>query len=327
MMITEFMNLFRPDGVVMAMAALPLIGAGLSIASGIGNAIFGGISARRQRDKQLEAIEQAKRENRNWYNRRYNEDATQRADAQRMLSRANEAIARRNRAAAGKRAVVGGTDASLATTQRANAEAMGNAIADMTANAEARKDTIEAQYREREQQLDAEAEAVKAVAEASKRANTAAAATAAINTGAAIVAGSGDEPAEQGAAKTEAAAATRKKGAVAEPDTLPSPSQQDAGRGRAGVRQSTIPMHEVERKKGDATEPDTKPSIPQNGIAAATVPQITMPQHTVPPRKKGRATSPDAMPAKARNANSHDILPDYENRKDPWENAVRTIWG
>ena len=86
-------------------------------------------------------------------------------------------------------------------------------------------------------------------------------------------------------------------------------------------------MHEVERKKGNATGPDTKPSTPQGGTAAAIVPQATMPQHTVPPRKKGRAAEPDTMPAKARQGGSHDILPDYENRKDPWEDAVRTMWG
>ena len=416
-MIKEVMELlFGHNGALMGMAVLPWIGAGLSVASSIGNAIFGGRSARKQRDEQLRAINEAKRENRNWYNRRYNEDATQRADAQRMLSRTNEAIARRNRAAAGKKAVIGGTDATLASTQRANAEAVGNALADIIVNAEARKDNIEAQYRQREQELDAQAEAVKANAEAAKRANTAAAATAAINAGANIVANSvgGDTKAAKGAteaaapkqgaareiaagtdfwekpslssaAKTEKAdfwekpslataqkagtkgffdspsiaaaesaqtrseakrigvdapaaepdtmpstlrpEVSRKKGAAAEPDTMPSPSQPDSGRGRRGVGQSTVPMHEVERKKGNATGPDTKPSTPQGGTAAAIVPQATMPQHTVPPRKKGRAAEPDTMPAKARQGGSHDILPDYENRKDPWEDAVRTMWG
>ena len=101
-------DFFMPDGVIMA-AVLPWIGAGISAASSIGNAIFGGISANKQKREQLRAIREQQRENRNWYNRRYNEDATQRADVQRMLSRTNEAIKARNRAAAGKRAVVGGT--------------------------------------------------------------------------------------------------------------------------------------------------------------------------------------------------------------------------
>lgn len=175
-------EILTPDG-VMAAAVLPWIGAGVSAASSIGNAIFGSISANREKRKQLKALREQQRENRDWYNRRYNENATQRADVQRMLSRTNEAIAARNRAAAGKRAVIGGTDASLASTQQANAAAVGDAISEVAAKAEARKDNIEAQYRERKADLDAQEDAVKANAEAAKRNATAQAATGAVTAG------------------------------------------------------------------------------------------------------------------------------------------------
>ena len=171
----------------------PWLGAGISAASAVGNAIFGGISANKQKREQLKALRKQQQENRNWYNRRYNEDATQRADVQRMLSQTNEAIAARNRAASGKQKVVGGTDATLASTQQANAEAVGDAISQTTANAEARKDNIEAQYRERKSELDAAEDAVKANAEAAKRNATAQAATAALTTGAGIMANTDDE--------------------------------------------------------------------------------------------------------------------------------------
>lgn len=178
-----------PDGVIMA-AVLPWIGAGISAASSIGNAIFGGLSANKQKREQLRAIREQQRENKNWYNRRYNEDATQRADVQRMLSRTNEAIKARNRAAAGKRAVVGGTDASLASTQQANAAAVGDALSQVSAQAEVRKDNIEQQYRERKADLDAQEQAVKDEAAASRRTATAQAATSAANIGAGILANS-----------------------------------------------------------------------------------------------------------------------------------------
>lgn len=42
-----------------------------------------------------------RRKNQDWYDRRYNEDATQRADAQAMLTRTAEAIRQRNLASAG----------------------------------------------------------------------------------------------------------------------------------------------------------------------------------------------------------------------------------
>lgn len=183
-------SMFSSD--VMTAAVLPWVGLGLSAASSIGNAIFGGISANKQKREQLKSLRKQQRENRDWYNRRYNEDATQRADVQRMLSRTNEAIAERNRAAAGKQRVIGGTDASLASTQQANAEAMGDALSTVAANAEARKDNIEAQYRERKADLDAQEDAVKANAAAAQRANTAQAATSAVNIGAGILANSGD---------------------------------------------------------------------------------------------------------------------------------------
>ena len=174
-------QILMPDGVMTAIA--PLIGAGIAAASSIGNAIFGGISANKQQREQLRALREQQQENRNWYNRRYNEDATQRADVQRMLSQTNEAIAARNRAAAGKRAVVGGTDASLAATQQANADAVGNALSATTARAEARKDNIDAQYRNRKADLDAQESAVRANAEAAKRNATAQAATGAVTAG------------------------------------------------------------------------------------------------------------------------------------------------
>ena len=190
-------DILMPDGVVMA-AVLPWIGAGISAASSIGNAIFGSISANKQKREQLRAIRKQQRENKDWYNRRYNEDATQRADVQRMLSRTNEAIKARNRAAAGKKAVVGGTDASLASTQQANAEAVGDALSQVSADAEARKDNIEAQYRERKADLDAQEAAVKARAQEAKRTATAQAVTSAANAGASILANSLGDVAKSG---------------------------------------------------------------------------------------------------------------------------------
>lgn len=191
-MLQDFACYLLSGGQDVQAAIAPLVAAAaISAASSIGNAIFGGISANKQKKKQLAAIKKARQENRNWYNRRYNEDATQRADAQRMLTRANDAIRKRTQAAYGRKAVVGGTDATLASTQQANAEAMGNAVSNIVTSAEARKDNIEAQYREREQQLEAQKSGVEAAAEQAKRENTAAAATGAINAMASVV-GSGE---------------------------------------------------------------------------------------------------------------------------------------
>lgn len=122
-------------------------------ALGAAASIFGGISASkamRRVKEQLQAQEQA---NQNWYDRRYNEDATQRADAQRILAQTEESIKNRNRQAAGVQAVMGGTDESTAAAKAANAQALADATSQIAAGADNRKDQIEQTYQQRDSQI------------------------------------------------------------------------------------------------------------------------------------------------------------------------------
>lgn len=111
-----------------------------------GGAIFGGISASKAMKRAKKNVEAQRKKNQDWYDQRYNEDATQRADAQRILTQTEESIKQRNRAAAGSAAVMGGTDESVAAAKAANNEALADATSQIAANAEARKDNIEATY-------------------------------------------------------------------------------------------------------------------------------------------------------------------------------------
>lgn len=119
-----------------------LIGAAL----GAAGSIFGGISASKAMKRVKKNLEQQKQENQDWFDRRYNEDATQRADAQRILTQTEESIKKRNAAAAGSAAVMGGTDESVAAEKAANAQGLADATSQIAANADARKDKIEQQY-------------------------------------------------------------------------------------------------------------------------------------------------------------------------------------
>lgn len=196
-------ELFAQDaGAQMAVAPL-IIAAGISAATSIGSAIFGSSSAAKQRRQQQEALRRQRQENRNWYRRRYNEDATQTASAQLMMRRVNEYNKKRTQAALGRKNVVGGTDASMAATQQANAEAVGDALGGIVANAESRKDGIESQYRQEDQRLAVEQSGVDASYEATKRQNVANAATGAINAMASVMANSGTDA--SGKAGTRAA--------------------------------------------------------------------------------------------------------------------------
>nr|UWI13012.1 MAG: hypothetical protein [Bacteriophage sp.] len=119
-----------------------LIGSAISAAG----SIFGGIKASKAMKKAKRNVEAQRQKNQDWYDRRYNEDATQRADAQRILTQTEESIKQRNKAAAGSAAVMGGTDESVAAAKAANNQALADATSQIAANAEARKDNIEATY-------------------------------------------------------------------------------------------------------------------------------------------------------------------------------------
>lgn len=127
-----------------------IIGAGLGAVGGI----FGGLSKNKMIKKQMAMLSQQKRENQDWYDRRYNEDATQRADAQRLLTMTEESIKKRNKAAAGTAAVMGGTDESIAAEKAAGNQALADATSQIAAAADQRKDQIEQQYQQRKDNID-----------------------------------------------------------------------------------------------------------------------------------------------------------------------------
>lgn len=126
-----------------------LIGAGM----GAVGSIFGGIAASEAMKKVKRNIEDQRQRNENWYTRRINEDGTQRADAQRILSKTEDMIRNRNRQAAGTQAVMGGTEESVAAAKEANNQALAEAASRIAVASEARKDQIESVYQQRDGQF------------------------------------------------------------------------------------------------------------------------------------------------------------------------------
>ena len=126
-----------------------LIGAGLSVAS----SIAGGIANRKARRKQEQMIAQQQKENQAWYDRKYNEDPTKRADTVRLLTQMQEQIKNRNKAAKGRQAVMGGTEDSTTAVKEANNKTLADTTSQIVAANDARKDNIEQQYIARKSQL------------------------------------------------------------------------------------------------------------------------------------------------------------------------------
>lgn len=126
-----------------------IVGAGLSAVG----SIFGGISASKAMKKIKKNLEKQQRDNEAWYNRRYNEDATQRADAQRILTMTDERMRQGVRDAVAAAAVTGGTEESVAAQKAANAAALADAASRIAVAGDARKDGIESMYQQREASL------------------------------------------------------------------------------------------------------------------------------------------------------------------------------
>lgn len=119
-----------------------MIGAGMKAAA----TLYGGIKNVQAYNDVIGNTKQQMQENQDWFDRRYNEDATQRADAQALLTQTANSIRERNKQAAGVAAVMGGTDESVAAAKAANNEALVDATSKIAAAADQRKDSIEGQY-------------------------------------------------------------------------------------------------------------------------------------------------------------------------------------
>ncbi len=130
-----------------------LLGGAIGAGLGAVGSIFGGISASKAMKKIKNNLNEQRKRNQDWYDRRYNEDATQRADAQAILTRTEETIRARNKQAAGTQAVMGGTEETVAAAKAANNQALADATATIAVNADKRKDAIEQQYQARDAEI------------------------------------------------------------------------------------------------------------------------------------------------------------------------------
>lgn len=129
-------------------------GAIAGAALGLGGSIFGGIQAARAAKKQKKILNRQEAENAAWYNRRYNEGGTQRADAQRMFTKARAAMREGMQSARGRQIVAGGTDTAVEAARRNNSDTLAETASRIAANADARKDAVEQQYRQTQQGID-----------------------------------------------------------------------------------------------------------------------------------------------------------------------------
>lgn len=123
------------------------IATAIGAAAGLASSLIGGAKA-------ADAAREAKREQRRaearenaWYNRRYNEDYLDTAAGQNLLRKAKDFANTQWKKAEGARAVGGGTEASAAMAKEAGNKMVGDSVANIAANDQARKAQVDNMHR------------------------------------------------------------------------------------------------------------------------------------------------------------------------------------
>ena len=127
-----------------------LIGAGV----GVLGSVVGAIGSARKMKQAGQMLNEQETANKTWYDKEYNTDYTQRADAQAILNKTSE-MANENRKRARNMAVVAGaTDESVALENEASNEMVANTMGNINQAADAYKQSVQGQYRATQQQID-----------------------------------------------------------------------------------------------------------------------------------------------------------------------------
>lgn len=118
----------------------------ISGALGAVSGLFGAFGRNKMLNEQIKSLESDKADNESWYDRRYNEDATQRADAQRMLQMTQDSIRNRRKQLDGMEKVGGLTQERISAENSENAKILADTAAQIAVAGENRKDDIESKY-------------------------------------------------------------------------------------------------------------------------------------------------------------------------------------
>lgn len=137
-----------------------MIGAIIGAAGSIASSLIGGAQAKRAAESANKELEAQRKKNEDWYNRKYNEDYLQSAEAQAAINKSRELAAEQMKAARGVSAVMGGTEAGVAAQQQAANNMLADTVSSIAQNASARKDAVESQYMAQDAALSQQQQAV-----------------------------------------------------------------------------------------------------------------------------------------------------------------------
>lgn len=119
------------------------------IIGGIGSAvggIIGGNAAKKAAKRNARLLAEAEEASKAWYEKEYNSNYLDRADARAALAETRNILADRYKAAEGSAAVTGATDESLARQKAAANETLAGVTSNLAQSAEAHKEAVRANY-------------------------------------------------------------------------------------------------------------------------------------------------------------------------------------
>lgn len=119
------------------------------IIGGIGSAvagIVGGSAAKKAAKKNQRLLDEAENESKAWYDKEYNANFLDRADARAAITKTRELLEDRYKAAEGAAAVSGATEESIARQKAAANETLADVTSSIAEQAEAYKQQVRANY-------------------------------------------------------------------------------------------------------------------------------------------------------------------------------------
>lgn len=142
--------LFGPDDPYQHQA---FIGALIGAAVAIGGGIISSRASKKAAERQQAELDKQKREERNWYDRRYNEDYTQTATAQSLLTKARQFADDSYKRAAGAAKVGGASTESAALAKQAGNKVIADVAGNIAAQGDARRDALDMQHMQNQKEF------------------------------------------------------------------------------------------------------------------------------------------------------------------------------
>lgn len=218
-----------------------MIGSILSGIGALGSAVYGAISSSKANKKAEKLLKEQKEENKRWYDVKMASDYTKRADVQRAFEKQRELLDEQYEKAKKSQVVTGATDESVAMQKEAANKSVADATAAVAAEGADYKDKVEQEYRQRDAALKQQEMGV----QQQQAANTAAAASQAVNAGLNMM---GNEIAGEGTKVS--GGAEQIETPKADPVTIHNKAASDANMSAAQAAASQKATEEAVKKTG-----------------------------------------------------------------------------